>query len=80
MLHRPAVFPYKNHTNHINFTRSISLCVVTIGTEEYSLVQRYVFKLIKPGYIFKLHSHHQTYVQSLVELYMLNAYGMWDPT
>jgi hypothetical protein len=27
-------------------TRSIPLCVITIGTEEYSLAQQYVFKLI----------------------------------
>jgi hypothetical protein len=28
--------------------------------------------------MFQLYSHHQAYLQSLVELYMLNAYGMWD--
>jgi hypothetical protein len=52
--------------------------MVTIGTEEYSLAQQYVFKLIKPGYIFQLHSHHQAYLQSLVELYSVNSYAMWD--
>jgi hypothetical protein len=30
--------------------------------------------------MFQLYSHHQTYLQSLVELYMLNAYAMWDPS
>jgi hypothetical protein len=56
--------------------------VITIGTEEYSLAQQYVFKLIKPGYMFQPYSHHQAYLQSLVELYtrMLNAYAMWDPS
>jgi hypothetical protein len=48
------------------------------GTEEYSLAPQYVFKLIKPGYTFQLYSHHQTYLQSLVDLYKLNAYAMWD--
>jgi hypothetical protein len=32
------------------------------------------------GYMFQLHSHHQAYLQSLVELYMLNVYAMWDPS
>jgi hypothetical protein len=36
----------------------------------------------KPGYIFQLYSHHQAYLQSLVELYMsdppgLNILGVW---
>jgi hypothetical protein len=39
-----------------------------------------LFKLIKPGYMFHLYSHHQACLQSLVELYMLNAYVMWDPS
>jgi hypothetical protein len=39
-------------------TRSIPLCVITTGTEKYSLAQQYVFKLIKPGYMFQLYSHH----------------------
>jgi hypothetical protein len=30
--------------------------------------------------MFQLYSHHQAYLQSLVELCMLNAYGMWDPS
>jgi hypothetical protein len=30
--------------------------------------------------MFQLYSHYQTYLQSLVELYMLNAYVMWDPS
>jgi hypothetical protein len=30
--------------------------------------------------MFQLYSHHQAYLQSLVELYMLNAYAMWDPS
>jgi hypothetical protein len=51
---------------------------ITIGTEEYSLAQQYVFKLIKPDYMFQLYSHHQASLQSLVELYMLNAFTMWD--
>jgi hypothetical protein len=28
--------------------------------------------------MFQLYSHHQAYQQSLVELYVLNAYAMWD--
>jgi hypothetical protein len=28
--------------------------------------------------MFQLYDHHQAYLQSLVELYMLNGYGMWD--
>jgi hypothetical protein len=28
--------------------------------------------------MFQLYSHHQAYLQSPVELYMLNAYAMWD--
>jgi hypothetical protein len=48
----------------------------TISTEECTLAQKYIFKLIKPGYMFQLYSHHQAYLQSLVELYMLNAYAM----
>jgi hypothetical protein len=61
-------------------TRSILLCIITIGTHEYSLAQQYVFKLIKPCYMFVLYSHYQAYLQSLVELYTLNAYAMWDPS
>jgi hypothetical protein len=53
---------------------------LSIGTEEYSLAQQYAFKLIKPGYMFQLYSHHQAYLQSLFELYMLNACAMWDPS
>jgi hypothetical protein len=34
----------------------------------------------KPGYMFQLYSHHQAYLHSLVELYMLNAYATWDPS
>jgi hypothetical protein len=32
--------------------------------------------------MFQLYSHHQAYLQSLVELYtcMLNAYVVWDPS
>jgi hypothetical protein len=30
--------------------------------------------------MLQLYSHHQAHLQSLVELYMLNAYGMWDPS
>jgi hypothetical protein len=30
--------------------------------------------------MFQLNSHHQAYLQSLVELYMFNAYCMWDPS
>jgi hypothetical protein len=51
---------------------------ITIGTEDYSLAQKYVFRLVKPGHMFQLHSH-QTYLKSLVDLYMLNAYAIWDP-
>jgi hypothetical protein len=50
------------------------------GQGHYSLAQQYVFKLIKPGYMFQQYSHHQAYLQSLVELYMLNVYAMWDPS
>jgi hypothetical protein len=28
--------------------------------------------------MFQLYSGHQAYLQSLVELYMLNVYGMWN--
>jgi hypothetical protein len=28
--------------------------------------------------MFQLYSHHQAYLQSLDQLYMLNAYAMWD--
>jgi hypothetical protein len=42
--------------------------------ERYSLAQQYVYKLIKPGYMFQLYSDHQAYLQSLVELYMLTLY------
>jgi hypothetical protein len=52
----------------IYLTRSIPLCVITIGTEKYSLSQ-HVFKLIKPEYMSQLYSHHQAYLQSLVEIY-----------
>jgi hypothetical protein len=41
--------------------------VITISTKEYSLAQQNVFKLIKPGYMFQLYSHHQAYLQSLVK-------------
>jgi hypothetical protein len=49
---------------------SIPLCVVTNGTEQYSLAQQYlyVFQLIKTGYMFQLYSHHQACLQSLAEL------------
>jgi hypothetical protein len=30
--------------------------------------------------MFQLYSHHQAYLQSLVELYMLNAYAVWVPS
>jgi hypothetical protein len=30
--------------------------------------------------MFQLYNNHQAYLQSLVELYMLNAYAMWDPS
>jgi hypothetical protein len=30
--------------------------------------------------MFQLYSYRQTYLQSLVELCMLNAYAMWDPS
>jgi hypothetical protein len=32
-------------------TRSSPLCIITIGTEKYSLAQQCIFKLMKPGYI-----------------------------
>jgi hypothetical protein len=51
----------------------VGIIAFPIGTEEYSLAQQYVFKLIKPGYMFQLYSHHQAYLQSLVELYMLKG-------
>jgi hypothetical protein len=75
-----ALPSYPSISNALFLTRSITLCVTTIGTEEYSLTQQYVFKLIKPGYMFQLYSHYQAYLQSLVELYMLNSYAMWDPS
>jgi hypothetical protein len=30
--------------------------------------------------MFQLYSHHQAYIQSFVELCMLNSYAMWDPS
>jgi hypothetical protein len=30
--------------------------------------------------MFQLHSHHQAYLQLLVELCMLNVYAMWYPS
>jgi hypothetical protein len=30
--------------------------------------------------MFQLYSHHRAYLLSLVELHMLNAYCMWDPS
>jgi hypothetical protein len=61
-------------------SQRVGIIAFPIGTEEYSLAQQYVFKLIKPGYMFQLYSHHQAYLQSLVELYVLNAYAVWDPS
>jgi hypothetical protein len=75
-----ALPSYTRISNAPFLTISITLCVITIGTEEYSLAQQYLFKLIKPCYMFQLYSHHQTYLQSLVELYMLNVYAMWGPS
>jgi hypothetical protein len=49
-------------------------------TKEYSQAQQYVFKLIKPGYMFQLYSRYQAYLLSLVELHMLNVYCMWNPS
>jgi hypothetical protein len=67
------------YTVYLNKLHPVVRTVIAIGTEDYSLAQ-YVFKLIKPGYMFQLYSHHQAYLQSLVELHMLlNAYAMWDP-
>jgi hypothetical protein len=28
--------------------------------------------------MFQIYCHHQSYLQSLVELYVVNVYGMWD--
>jgi hypothetical protein len=56
------------------------MCVIIICTERYSLAQQYVFKLIQPGYMFQLYSHHQAYLQSPGKLYTLNAYTIWDPS
>jgi hypothetical protein len=54
---------------------------INIGTEEYSLAQQYVFKLIKPGYMFHLlQPSSSPYLQSLVKLHTLNAYTVWDPS
>jgi hypothetical protein len=30
--------------------------------------------------MFQLYKYHQAYLQSLVDLYMLNAYVMWNPS
>jgi hypothetical protein len=30
--------------------------------------------------MFQLYSNHQAYLQSLVQLYMLNVYAVWDPS
>jgi hypothetical protein len=76
----PTIHLFSILWHYFILTRSVLLCVITISTEEYSLPQQYVFKLIKPGYMFQLYSHYQAYLQSLVELYMLNAYDMWDPS
>jgi hypothetical protein len=64
----------------LDLTRSILLCVRAVGTEEYSLAKQHVFKLVKPGYMFQLYSNHQAYLQSLVELCMLNAYATRNPS
>jgi hypothetical protein len=64
----------------LDLARFILLCVRTVGTEEYRLAQQYVFKLVKPGYMFQLYSNHQAYLQSLVELYMFNAYAIRNPS
>jgi hypothetical protein len=45
------------------------LCIITIGTEEYSLAQQYVLKLIKSGYMFRytaiirhIYNHLSSYI------------------
>jgi hypothetical protein len=43
-----------------------------------TVAQQYVFKLIKSGFMFQQYSHYHAYLQSLVELCMLNAYTVWD--
>jgi hypothetical protein len=30
--------------------------------------------------MLQVYSYHQAYLQSLVELYMLNVYAVWDPS
>jgi hypothetical protein len=30
--------------------------------------------------MFQLYSHHQAYLKSLVQLYMLNTYAVWNPS
>jgi hypothetical protein len=49
---------------YCNKTSCKALCFV--GTEEYSLAKQYVFKLIKPGYMFQLNSHHQAYLHGYI--------------
>jgi hypothetical protein len=55
-------------------------CNEGISVYKYIYIQQYVFMFIKPGYAFQLYCHHQAYLQSLVKVYMLNAYATWDPS
>jgi hypothetical protein len=66
--------------NEVLQRQYVQLTYIALGTEQYSPAQQYIFKLIKPGYMFQLHSHHQAYLQLFDEQYMLNAYAMWDPS
>jgi hypothetical protein len=79
MLSFPDGFSAVSFPN-LMFTKSTNTNLITTDTEEYSLAQQMYFNLIKTGYMFQPYSHHQAYLQSLVELCMLNAYAMWDPS
>jgi hypothetical protein len=63
--HAEDFFALKNPTASAGFEPARPTCYPQ--TTEAA----YVFKLIKPGYMFQLYTHHQAYLQSLVELYML---------
>jgi hypothetical protein len=43
-------------------------------------MQNVYIKLKKTRLHVQLYSHNQAYLQPLVKLYMLNGYGIWDPS
>jgi hypothetical protein len=44
---------------------------------KYSLAKEFVFKLIKPGYMFQLYSHYQT-LTTIFNTYYLHALKPWS--